>query len=407
MADENNFSCNLLYTFDIWDLNNGMCALANELVKDSTKDIENSTDILQYYKYGREEGNVEFIKQLAIFLSHYYNDDIKGDTLLPTYGATYGFMLAMSHFLETNDYLFVEDLTFGGVTGQAKEYGLQIESVTCDREGINIAELEERIIKCRKTSTHSNNERKPFWGIIFLMTVLHNPKGTSYSEERCKAVIKLARKYNLLVVVDDVYNIFQFNENKVKRMVTFDNPSDPDYGIGHVISNGSFSKILFPAIRLGWMETSSTWLRQQILKRCDIESAGGYNPYNQMIITSMLSSPNIKTFIHQVKAIYKEQLDFTFNYLKENLPKNVEFNHPQGSFFLWMKLPCSYTATELNSRCKKHGLKIMEGNFFSSSKDATAYTNYFRVCVSNFRDLKQLETALKVFCGVVTTYLQQ
>lgn len=82
----------------------------------------------------------------------------------------------------------------------------------------------------------------------YLVPTYQNPIGTILSEEKCKRIIHLARKYNVLLFCDDVYNMYHYEGKPIKRLFAYDDVNDEDYGKGSVISNCTFSKILAPAL---------------------------------------------------------------------------------------------------------------------------------------------------------------
>lgn len=132
----------------------------------------------------------------------------------------------------------------------------------------------------KKNNNYLITNDKIFWAMFYTIPTFHNPTGTSlppgemniqflillaryinfiynFILESCKKIVDLARKYSIVVVCDDVYNLLSYNDSSPPhRLFYYDDKNDVDYKGGNVISNGSFSKILSPAIRLGWLECS-------------------------------------------------------------------------------------------------------------------------------------------------------
>lgn len=383
-----------------WQFSSDMAKKINSIVTEATMSYISEGNY-NTYKYALKPAP-EYLESLSSFLSKCYGESVLSSTLTATYGSSFGFMFIMSHFLEKGDYVFVEDLTFPLCIGSSKEFSLNVESVCCDLDGIDVIELEMKLKECRAKCSREVSEKKPYWAIIFLMTVVHNPKGTIYSEDRSKKIVELARKYNVLVVVDDIYNYYQYDgDTNTKRLVAYDDPSDADYGNGHVISNGSLSKILFPSLRLGWLE-ASPWIIKQLETTPDYFSGGSYNYFNQGLAAAILNHPRFPEYFEEAKNHYSRFIKLSCEYLEKHLPKEVTLNKPKGGFVLWLELPEGYSSHVLVKRLEKYGMSVWPGDDFSPSK---AYTNCFRICVTNYAE-KDLLLALEVLCKEITSMLQ-
>lgn len=126
---------------------------------------------------------------------------------------------------------------------------LNIVPVKLNSDGVDLACLES-LLKQKQFSS----KNKEFWGMYYTIPTYHNPTGIEFSKDVCEGLIKLARKYDILITCDDVYNILYYKDEKApKRLFAYDQVSDKDFK-GNVISNVSFSKILGPGVRLGWLE---------------------------------------------------------------------------------------------------------------------------------------------------------
>lgn len=250
--------------------------------------------------------------------------------------------------------------------------------------------------------------KKPYWGLVFLLTQLHNPKGTSYSEARCRKVVELARKYNVLVLTDDVYFPFRYdgyhNKNVGDVLVSYDR-CNWSSGTGHVVSNGSFSKVIFPSLRIGWME-ASPWFIQRFSERNDLIGGGGYNAFNQKLCAFALKSPKFWDFFTECKSFYISKIKLCCEYLEKHLPSDVTFDRPVGSFFLWVRLPKGADSEVLLERCRQYHVRFVPGIFYASDRNSRKYCNYFRIATVNLED-KKLLMSLHVICTQAKIYLDE
>uniref|UniRef100_A0A7M5UZD8 Aminotransferase class I/classII large domain-containing protein n=2 Tax=Clytia hemisphaerica TaxID=252671 RepID=A0A7M5UZD8_9CNID len=384
-----------------WDLPEFHCEMIKPLCNEAQRlSLESRT--LYDFKYG----DVPFIapgftEELAKFLIKEYDDnDIKSSTLLPTFGATNALQFVMNRFFDNGDHIMMEEITYGRATQFAKMYKMKVHAVSstgkddCD---VSLTHLEELLQKYGRDESELTEE-KPFRGMMFLLPILNNPKGTSFSEECCRGVVKLARKYKYLVVTDDVYQWFQFNdEPKKKRLIYYDKLDRDESGYGNVISNATISKIAFPSIRIGWLEATTTLVKQLCLYP-HYESSGGMNTFNQNLLMHILRLPSFPAYCEKLKATYKKVLAECCEYLRNNLPENVTFRYPDGSAFLWVQLPEKYDARDLRKLCNENDTDMLPGTQFTLCPEK--YRHFFRISVTNGNPETRMES-LKRICEAV------
>ncbi|XP_047122506.1 2-aminoadipate transaminase isoform X1 [Hydra vulgaris] len=382
------------FSLAIWDLNSEVCLLVEKIVKESIIKCNDDKNFTDYLTYGESLGTLHYREFTAKFLTGLYNDDVCSSNIVATFGASFGFTLIMSQFFEAGDYLFVEDLTFAFITKTASNYGMNVIPVVSDNDGISIEKLEASLLMYQSTR-RKISEKKPFSAMIYLLSVCHNPKGTSYSDASCMKIVELARKYNVLVVTDDVYNFFQYGDSIANRLIKFDKINGSPYNHGNVVSNGSFSKVLFPSLRLGWLECSH-WIANELEQRGDFISGGGCQTFNQQLCVHILSHPSLNQLLNDVKLCYKNFLETAISFMDDNCPKQIKFTRPECSFFLWIELPKNINSKDLRKACNAKGVDFVEGNKFTSHCDG-CYDNYLRLCVTNL-NIEELKRQLGIFC---------
>jgi len=383
----------------LWELSKPVSELVDTLAQDAIKEYMEKSNITDHYNYPYNvKGDAEYLEVLSKFLTKCYKRPVESSSLLGTYGATHGYNMILEHFFRKDDYIFFEDLSFNRAIIAANHKDTNVVAVDCDDEGINIQLLEEQLKCCRAKSQHVATEKKPYWAMLYLLTQFHNPKGICYTEERCKAVLELARKYDVLIFTDDVYTLFSFSDknNKIGDIIGAYDKCNWSSGKGNAVSNSSFTKLLFPSLRVGWLEMSP-WMMGEITKRADITGINGYNAWNQGVATAMLKNKNFDKYFETLLNMYKDQLYAASEFLEEHLPKEVTFKRPSGSFFLWVKLPTNCKSTELLALCKEYNVRFNPGFRYCTSPNDVRYENYFRLSISNL-PIEELKMALYVIC---------
>ena len=137
--------------------------------------------------------------------------------------------------------------------------------------GINVDILEDYLIKHHHksdkgpfSSQDKNNDADSmiFNSVLYCVPTHANPTGSVLSNEKREKLVQLGRKYNMLIICDDVYDILTFEGEIPKRLVAYDLESADENTKHVVVSNGSFSKILAPGSRAGWIEAGETIIKQ-------------------------------------------------------------------------------------------------------------------------------------------------
>ncbi|XP_074655339.1 uncharacterized protein LOC141908940 [Tubulanus polymorphus] len=355
------------------------------------------------FKYGEDQGDPGFLEELAKFLTTEYGTKVGSDNLFATAGATHGLHLILSLLFTRGDVVFLEEPTYIHTIKISLELGFKTIPVPCDSQGMIIEELEKLINEhCPQNFQKSN--KKLYKSLIYLIPVFNNPRGFIYSEDRCQELVKLARKQNSLLMADDVYNILNFDgsSHAPKRLIEFDSSGDVEYTEGNVISNCSFSKLLTPSMRCGWIEAPSGLIKH-LSNTSLVHSAGNTCQYTSTIITSALQMGLVQKQVQIARDEYKRKMMKTLDIFEELLPKTVSFTKPNGGYFIWVELPNDKNAEDLLKFSKeKFGVTFYLGNRFSSTG---ACSNKLRISIAElvYDDLVVGATRL---CKSIKQFLQ-
>ncbi|XP_074654194.1 uncharacterized protein LOC141908191 isoform X2 [Tubulanus polymorphus] len=323
--------------------------LAAELVLKATqhripRDIANKT---LSFQYGESQGDLEFLEELAKFLTTEYGTKVLSDNLFASAGATHGLHLILSLLFRPGDVVFIEEPTYFYVTQVIPDLGFKPVPVPCDSQGMIIEELEKLINKHCPQNFQKSTE-KLFKSMIYMIPVFNNPGGFSYTDDRCQELLQLTRKQNCLIVSDDVYNLLYFDDRSQapKRLIEFDSSHGAEYKEGNVISNCTFSKLLAPSMRCGWIE-ASTEIVDFISNSSLVQSGGNTCQYTSTIITSALQMGLVQKQVQIARVEYKRKMTKTLEILDELVPKTVSFTKPNGGYFIWLELPDDKNAEDL------------------------------------------------------------
>ncbi|KAI8341101.1 pyridoxal phosphate-dependent transferase [Chlamydoabsidia padenii] len=212
-------------------------------------------DVLQY---GDALGTMEFRENLAKFLSKEYSMPVDSRHLCPTSGASFGLQHALSLLTRPNSvtkYCYFQEPTYFLAFDIFRDVGFQLDQfigIPDNTRGLDIDHFEASLVKHLTPSSANNNNNKDIYDAVLYCVPTHaNPTGSVLPTNQRQRLVELARKYNVLVICDDVYDMLTYSDEvPPKRLVAYDLDSVNPV----VISNGSFSKILAPGARIGWLE---------------------------------------------------------------------------------------------------------------------------------------------------------
>ncbi|XP_059608128.1 uncharacterized protein LOC132255970 [Phlebotomus argentipes] len=377
------------------DILKDACEIFKEVTR-KTLEKQLEGEALQF-QYGPPTGSAEWKEQTALFLSQAYGHPVLRDNLVLSCGSHHAMQLVLTTLLDLNGVLFVDELTFGlGIFQQFTS--IEIVPVAFDMDsGPDVDDLRRKVAEKRFAPCKG----KLFWGVYYTMTVFHNPTGVTYSAEVCRKLVELAREENFLIASDDTSNLLSYS-TKVppKRLFAYDNPANEDYQ-GNVVSLGSFSKIFSPGTRIGWLECPqrvSKFFAKSTLLNC----TGATNHFTSFLVATLIRDGLLHQHFEQILLKYKERHNFVYNYLRKNLPEEVDVKSPGGGCFLWLRFPPDFSVTAFGSvLAQEHELHIFSGSFFAVNPEK--FSNFCRI-VFIFHDLPTLAVASEKFCATFRAF---
>ena len=333
----------------------------------------------KYLNYGFEQGDGPLRDVLAKFLTDCYGFSVTAAELLISVGASQAIDLICNNLTRPGDVIFVEEPTFFLILGLFRDYDLEIVSIPLDDGGIDIDVLEEKLTQYRPK-------------FLYTIPTFQNPTSVNLSLERRQKILALAEQHDFLIVADEVYQLLNYTVNPPPSFATFLESE-------RVFSIGSFSKILAPGLRLGWIHTSPK-LMQRILDKGLLASGGGFNHFTSGIVRSVVELGWQAEFLEGLKQIYRQRIETLNQALEQHLPETVEFNKPEGGYFFWLKLPEDMDGKRLLASAATHKVGFQPGENFSNRG---GMTNYIRLSFA-FYDEADLAEGAKRLANALADY---
>jgi 2-aminoadipate transaminase len=324
-----------------------------------------------FLQYGAEQGDEHFRLALADFLSKGYDFEVKPESLFVTNGISNALDLICTLFTKAGDIIFVEEPTYFLALRIFEDHHLKVISIDTDENGLSMESLEERL-----TEFHPK--------FLYLIPSFHNPTGATMPQERRERLVQLAKEHDFLLAADEVYHLLSYTQTPPKSFAAY-------IDVENVISLGSFSKILAPGLRLGWLQAGPEKIKR--FNTCGLlDSSGGLNPFTSALVREVIESGGLEANINKLIDIYRSRLDAMKAALRQHLP-DMEYSLPGGGYFFWLQLPEKADARELRKTARSFKVDFRPGTLFSSRD---GLKDRIRLCFVHYEEDKIEEGIIRL-----------
>lgn len=319
--------------------------------------MTNPTGALQY---GTTDG-VPAMKKCALKRAEKVNAVAEGDEVIIMTGANQGIDLTAKALINKGDKIIVESPSFIGSLNAFRTYESELIGVKVDSDGMNMDDLEEAL---------KNNDNVK---MIYTIPTFQNPTGTTMPLEKRKRMIELANKYDVMILEDNPYGDLRFRGEDVATIKSLDTE-------GRVIYAGSFSKILSPGMRLGYIVANSELISKiEILKQVnDVHTP----VLTQLMCVEFMKKYDIDSYIAKNRDLYGKKCAVMIEAMEKYFPKGkVEWTVPEGGIFLWCICPEIDDISAVVEKALEKKVAIVPGSNFAT--DMKAPSNMFRLNFSS------------------------
>ena len=313
-------------------------ALPDELVSEMSRYVleKDGKAILQY---GATEGYRPFVESLKTYVSKQLGIEIPA--VLPVTGSTQAMDLLCKALIDPGDTVLVENPSFLGNLQCLKLYQANLVPVESDDQGLLPEDLEKKIQQYHPK-------------LLYTIPTFQNPTGKSLPEDRRKAVAELADKYGMVVAEDDPYRDLRYRGTAAPSIKSFDKN-------GWVMFLGSFSKIISPGLRVGYIAGNADIIRKCTVGKqsTDVHTSN----LNQAIVDQFLRRDLLPEHIRTICAGYGAKMDRMLSCL-ESFPSGVRFTRPEGGLFIWAELPEKIDAVSMLTKAVERKVAYVPGTYF-------------------------------------------
>jgi 2-aminoadipate transaminase len=323
------------------------------------------------------EAVVDFVKGKGVKV----NDN---DRVAVTTGSQEAIYLLAMTLVNPGDGIVVESPTYLAALNVFRYHGAEFIPVPIDENGMRTDLLEGSIKKAKQRGINVK--------MIYTVATCHNPTGVIMSDDRRKELLEVASKYDLLVIEDDPYSFFVFDDTNFTHLKTMDSE-------GRVIYLGTFSKILAPGLRLGYMIADRQLTRAVELAKqmVDLHSS----TLSQYIALYAIREGVVDKTIEKARKAYKEKRDVMVDALEEYMPEGSHWFKPKGGLFAFIYLPEGVDTADMLPTAIDRGVAYVPGrNFFSDGSGANAMRINF-----SYLSPDKLRTGIKIIADTAKDYL--
>ncbi|MEU0166950.1 PLP-dependent aminotransferase family protein [Streptomyces iakyrus] len=273
------------------------------------------------------------------------------DDLLVTTGSQQALSLLATALVEPGDTVLVENPCYLAALQAFGFAGARVLAVPGDEHGVDPGALEELVVRERPK-------------LLYTVPTFQNPTGRTLPAGRRAAVAAVAARHGLWIVEDDPYGELRYEGERLPWIAAHPGAED------RTVLLGSFSKVMAPGLRLGWLRAPG-----ELRRACAVakQAADLHTPtVNQLAAARYLADNDLDAHVARVAGVYRERRDAMLSGLAAALPTGSVWNRPEGGMFLWARLPEPYDTTALLPRVVRQNVAYVPGApFYAGPPDRT------------------------------------
>jgi len=300
-------------------------------------------------QYGLTEGDLGLRKQLIPLTHEETGSGLTPDHILITSASQQGLDLCSRVFVAPGDAVVCGLPSYLGALGAFTACGARLTGVPLDNEGMRSDLLEQCLVDLRRKGIRPK--------FVYVVPDFQNPAGVTLSLSRRREILEIAREFDMLVVEDSPYRSLRYVGEGLPSLGSL----DPD---GRVISLRTFSKILFPGMRLGWVAANPEIISHLVVAKqpVDLCTSG----LSQMVARAFLEAGLLPAQMDRIREQYAVKRDALLAALDRHINPEwgVSWTRPEGGLFLWMTLPVWMDASTLLRQALRENVAFVIGSAF-------------------------------------------
>lgn len=290
--------------------------------------------------YGERQGDLRFRTALAAFLNAAPGCAATPQSLMLSGGISQALDFVCGLFTRPGDKVLVEEPSYPYSFQIFRDHGLELVAVPLDEHGLDIGQFERLVAEHRPK-------------LLYTIPSFHNPTGRTLDRARRERLVALSRDHGFIIVADEVYQLLYHGA-----------PPPPSFGTmaeaGNVLSLGSFSKILAPGLRLGWIQAGAELMRRLYVSGA-LVSGGNFNRFTSHLVSGLMESGELAQYVTHLRTNYAARAEAMDAGLREHLDGVARWQKPRGGYFFWLELEGGANASDFEASAKSAGTGFLSG----------------------------------------------
>ncbi len=291
-------------------------------------------------QYSTTEGYLPLRQYIAERYMKRQGIKIDADEILITNGSQQGLDLILKVFIDKGDDIIIERPGYLGAIQALSVFEPQFHAVDLLEDGVDTQML-EKVIEAYDPK------------LFYSVPNFQNPSGITYSEQKRQQTAQIIKSSNTVMIEDDPYGELRFIGKDIPSMKVF---------LDDAVLLGSFSKIVSPGIRLGWIAAKKQIMEKLIIVKqaADLHS----NYFSQRVVFQYMHDNDIDVHISKIRELYKQQRNCMVDMIERYFPEEVKTTKPEGGMFLWAQLPKGCSSLELFEIAAQNNVVFVPGDPF-------------------------------------------
>ena len=331
-------------------------------------------------QYGPTDGNLRLREQICERVAAKNNIHTDPEHVFITAGSQQGLDFLGKLFLNPGDYVVLESPSYLGAINAFKQYQPNFVSVPTDENGMIMEELD-------KVLANTPNVK-----LIYIIPDFQNPSGRTWPLERRKQFMEIINKYGVHAIEDNPYGDLRFKGEYLPSLKSMDTE-------GLIIYFGSFSKILSPGFRVGWIIADGKIVEKvnHIAQAAVLQTA----TINMMAIAKYMDMFDIDEHVAKILPVYKHRCGLMIDTMRATFPKEAKFTDPDGGLFTWVELPEYVNTRELAPKAMEQKVAYVPGSGFYPKGDVNNGMRLNYSCSTDDKIVKGINILAEVIKGAL------
>lgn len=332
-------------------------------------------------QYGISEGYAPLREQMRNRIQTKYATGSERDDLIIVSGGQQGIEMTAKILCNAGDTVVCENPSFVGALNAFRSYGLNLHGIPVQEDGIDTEALEAYLRQDSRVR------------LLYVIPTFQNPSGVTMSLAKRQRLLELAEQYHFMILEDSPYFELRYSGADVPTIKSLDRD-------GHVIFVGSFSKIIAPGIRVGYVLADRTFISKLTVAKqvSDVHT----NLFFQMVISEYLRRYDLDAHIASIRSLYVKKRDAMLDAAARFFPSEVYVGRPDGGLFVWCSLPQGSDSMDFCNMASKRLVAAVPGASFCA--DEKEISPSFRLNFSLPTEA-QIESGMKILGETAEEYL--